>query len=87
MKLGLDPSRCTGCLCCELACSFHHSGHTRFQPEISSIRIHRSNVDKSIRMTLDDTCDGCASERSVMCVDACVFATLGVVGDNRSVHE
>jgi Fe-S-cluster-containing hydrogenase component 2 len=79
MRLWMDPAKCTGCLRCELACSFHHSGRTRFQPELSSIRVSRSNVDKSVRMTIDDSCDGCASERSVLCVRACVFNALGTL--------
>ena len=79
MKFWMDPHKCTGCLRCELACSFHHSGHTCFEPERSSIRIYRSNVDKAIRMVLDDSCDFCAAENNVaLCVRACVFKALGV---------
>lgn len=78
MKFWMDPGKCTGCLCCELACSFHHSGRKYFQPERSSIRVSRSNEDKSMRMSLDDTCDGCAGEKLVLCVRACVFNALGL---------
>lgn len=77
MRLWIDPAKCTGCLRCELACSFHHSGRTCFQPERSSVRVSRSNVDKSIRIALDDTCDGCSGENFLLCVRACVFNALG----------
>ena len=83
MRLWMEPAKCTGCLLCELACSFHHSGRTRFQPERSSIRVDRSNVDKSIRMALNDSCDGCADERSPLCVEACVFSALGMIRERR----
>lgn len=78
MKLWIDPAKCTGCLRCELACSFHHSRHISFQPERSSLRVNRSNVDRSIRIAFDDSCDGCAGERFALCVRACVFNALGV---------
>lgn len=76
----MDPSTCRGCLRCELACSFHHSGHRFFQPSLSSTRIFRSNVDKTVRMVIDDTCDGCATEPDALplCVRACVFGARGV---------
>ncbi len=77
MRLWMDPAKCTGCLCCELACSFHHNDRTSFQPEKSSLRIWRSNVDKSIRMSMDDSCDGCEGELEPLCVRACVYAALG----------
>lgn len=78
MKLWIDPAKCTGCLRCELACSFHHSRHISFQPERSSLRVNRSNVDRSIRIAFGDSCDGCAGERFALCVRACVFNALGV---------
>ncbi len=78
MKLWIDPKKCTGCLRCELACSFHHSGRVSFQPERSSLRVNRSNSDKSMRIALDDGCDGCAGERFALCVEACVFNALGM---------
>lgn len=78
MKLWIDPRKCTGCLRCELACSFHHSGHTCFQPERSSLRVARSNADKSLRIAFADSCDGCENERFPLCVRACVFSALGL---------
>lgn len=80
MKFWVDLQKCTGCLRCELACSFHHSGHTCFEPERSSIRIYRSNIDRSMRMVFDDSCDYCPDERPMaLCVGACVFGALGII--------
>lgn len=80
MRLWIDPSKCTGCLRCELGCSFHHSGNQSFQPERSSLRVVRSNVDKSTRIAFDDSCDGCVGEVTPLCVRSCVFNALGVPG-------
>lgn len=79
MKLWMDPKTCRGCLRCELACSFHHSGHREFNPEISSTRILRNNENKEITMALDDTCDQCENEDMLLCVNACVFGARGTV--------
>ena len=80
MKIWMDPGRCRGCLRCELACSFHHSGHRFFDPALSSTRIFRSNADKTVSMTIDGTCDGCADEPRPLCVKACVFGARGISG-------
>ena len=78
MKMWMDPAACRGCLRCELACSFHHSGHTAFNPELSSTRVFRSNDTKAIRMALNDSCDHCDNENFPMCVKACVFGARGI---------
>jgi Fe-S-cluster-containing dehydrogenase component len=74
----LDPDRCRGCLRCELACSWRRSGRRLFQPSLSSTRVLRSNEDRSVTMTIDATCDGCAGERTPLCVEACVFGARRV---------
>ena len=78
-KLWLNPKKCTGCLRCELACSFHKSGHKFFNPEISSTKITRNNDNKEIIMSIDDTCDFCIDEDIPLCVKHCVFGARGIV--------
>ncbi len=73
----MDPGRCRGCLRCELACSWRHSGRRMFQPSISSTRVTRDNDTRRISMTIDSTCDGCAGEPAPLCVQACVFGARG----------
>ena len=80
----MDPGRCRGCLRCELACSWHHSGHREFRPAISSTRVSRSNENRLITMSIDATCDGCAGEEGPLCVRACVYGARGVVEARRA---
>jgi len=79
MKIWMDPVNCRGCLRCELACSFHHSGHTTFNPELSSTKVLRSNDTKAMTMVLDDSCDYCHNENFPLCVRACVFGARGLL--------
>jgi len=80
-KLWMDPKKCKGCLRCELACSFHRSGHKFFNPELSSTTVSRNNENKKIVMQIDETCDFCESEDEdfPLCVKYCVFGARGVV--------
>jgi carbon-monoxide dehydrogenase iron sulfur subunit len=61
--LVVDPSKCTGCRACELACSFTHEG--AFVPELSRIRVVRL-VDRGVNVPI--VCVHCARPP---CVDAC----------------
>ena len=78
-KLWVDPHKCKGCLRCELACSFHKSGHKFFNPEISSTQIARNNDHKEIIMMVDETCDLCKDEVIPLCVKYCPFGARGIV--------
>jgi carbon-monoxide dehydrogenase iron sulfur subunit len=78
-KLWMDPHKCKGCLRCELACSFHKSGHKFFNPETSSTQIARNNDHKEIIMMVDETCDLCIDEDAPLCVKYCVFGARGVI--------
>lgn len=73
----MQPNVCRGCLRCELACSFHKSKHRSFNPAISATKVLRNNVDKSITMMIDDTCDLCTNEDAPFCVMSCVFGARG----------
>jgi hypothetical protein len=56
-----------------MACSFHHSGRTSFQPSISSTKIVRDNDTGRITIELDETCDLCQGEETALCVRYCVY--------------
>ena len=83
MNLWMDPKKCRGCLRCELACSFHKSGHKFFNPTLSSTRVTRNNENKLVTMILDETCDSCANEDTAFCVKACVFGARGIIGKTK----
>ncbi|MDH4207327.1 MAG: 4Fe-4S dicluster domain-containing protein [Anaerolineae bacterium] len=61
--LVVDPSKCTACRACELACSFTHEG--AFAPWLSRIRVVRI-VDRGVNVPI--VCVHCAWPS---CVDAC----------------
>ncbi len=56
-----------------MACSFHHSSRTSFQPSISSTKILRDNDTGHITIELDETCDLCPGEETPLCVRYCVY--------------
>jgi Fe-S-cluster-containing hydrogenase component 2 len=73
------PVACTGCLRCELACSFHHI--RRFSRSSSSIQVIKSIFEpyKDPEITICQTqhaarpiCDQCAGEEgSPLCLQFC----------------
>lgn len=72
--LGINLDKCTGCKSCEIACSFHFS--KVFSPQISAIRIWRSNVSGDIEMSLHSNCDLCNNEEEPLCVKYCAPKAL-----------
>ena len=79
IDLSFIAEKCRGCLRCELACSFHHSGWSLYQPAISSTHIRRDNENKRITMFMDSSCDFCMNEKFPLCVKACPFGARGVI--------
>jgi Fe-S-cluster-containing hydrogenase component 2 len=75
----LDASKCKGCRACELACSFHHSGHKLFGPAMSSTRVSRNNDTAKITMSIDSTCDFCFGEEQALCVKYCAYGARSVI--------
>ncbi len=73
-----NPKLCTGCLICEMACSFHHT--KRFSRSQSSIRVRKSifNQEEGVKITIYHkkiegslVCDFCREEDSPRCVQLC----------------
>ena len=73
-KLNVNTEKCYGCRFCELACSYHHGGV--FSPELSSIRISKSNRTGKIEWRIDSTCDSCEVEEQPLCVRYCFYGAL-----------
>ena len=74
--IAVDPSKCVACMMCELACSYHHKKY--FDPQISSIEIHR--VGKEMVVTgvvyrqesgTHIACDQCEGEAEPLCKKYC----------------
>ena len=73
-----NPEACTGCLICELACSFHHIG--KYSRSHSSIKVNKSIFDpqKGAQITISHTkkdaylaCDLCHGEEFPLCIRFC----------------
>lgn len=69
---------CTGCLICEMACSFHHI--RRFSRSNSSIKVRKSifNPEEGVKITIlhkkgdgSPVCDFCREEDYLQCVQFC----------------
>jgi ferredoxin len=70
-KLALDPERCTGCLCCALACSLRHTG--RFNPERAFIRV--TGIPEHPAIEFDEGCTEC-----LRCAAYCPYGALRRIG-------
>ncbi len=66
------PERCTGCLICQLMCSFTFEG--RFNPSRARIKIDRA--DGSCRISFSRECTLCGR-----CAEHCLYGALEVRGE------
>jgi Fe-S-cluster-containing hydrogenase component 2 len=82
-----NPENCTGCLICEMVCSFHHTG--KYSRRHSSIRVSKSILDpaKGPEITIayeeekrKPVCDLCRGEGAPLCARHCPEDVLGVEG-------
>ena len=73
-----NPEVCTGCLICEMACSFHHI--RKYSRKHSSIRVNKSvfSREKGAQITIfyneksgNPVCDLCGEEDSPLCIRFC----------------
>jgi len=82
------PQSCTGCLICELACSFHHT--SKYSKSHSSIKIDKSifNPKQGTMITIYETqqgthpaCDYCEDEDvPPLCVRLCPEEVFSLEG-------
>ena len=68
--LHIEPSLCTGCLQCEMACSYEHEGE--FNPARSRIRVFEFEHG---RTSVPYTCTQCVE---AWCMKACPTAAISV---------
>lgn len=69
-SLLIDPEKCTGCLQCELACSFEHEGV--FNPARSRIKVFEFEHG---RRSVPYTCTQCDE---AWCLNACPVAAIEI---------
>ena len=67
-EVSIDLDRCTGCLNCQLICSFTY--HKIFNPDLAQIKIERG-LDDEKSAAFTNECVGCS-----VCVDYCVYGAL-----------
>ncbi len=67
-KIRIDLDKCTGCLNCQLICSFTY--HDIFNPSLARVRIERAG-DDSKGASFTDECLQCS-----ICADYCVYGAL-----------
>lgn len=68
--ININPDKCTGCLRCQLACSYLHTGV--FNPPAARILISTADSDRSISsITFTGECTGCG-----VCAEECLFGAL-----------
>jgi len=79
------PKACTGCLICEMACSFHHV--RKYSRSHSSIRVKKSifHPEKEPEITISyekegwgPICDHCDKEDSPLCTRFCPEGVLRI---------
>lgn len=75
-KSVIHPERCTGCMLCVLACSFHHT--KRFDRRISSVAVSTLGKEREMNILIHEVkdeerqaCDNCQGERIPLCVRYC----------------
>lgn len=67
-----NVSRCTGCMTCEVICSFVHEGECR--PALSKIKVYRGPFSGETKIKIEDDCDMCGGK--VECIRWCPVGVL-----------
>ena len=77
----IKDEKCTGCMSCELACSFHH--RKIFKPSVASIEVGIDEKERKIFITIYNreserhiACDNCIGEEIPLCVRFCSIGAL-----------
>ena len=85
-----NPEFCTGCLICEMACSFHHI--REYSRSHSSIKVNKSIFDRErgaeIEINSDKSrsvriCDLCKGEGSLLCIRFCPENVFEIERDEK----
>lgn len=72
-----NVSRCTGCMTCEIICSFVHEGECR--PALSKIRVWREPFTGETKIEVEDDCDMCGGR--IECIRWCPVGVLKLEGE------
>jgi len=73
-----NPENCTGCLICEMVCSFHHTH--KFSRSNSSIHVNKDISSLGERAEIEISydpekgrpcCDACFGEEAALCLSFC----------------
>jgi len=83
MYIMYNPSICTNCRRCQLACSYHQTG--KFSPSDSSIEVVFNNRTGLIKWAIDTTCDLCENEEGEMpyCVKRCSTGAINCQDEGK----
>lgn len=76
MEISVNKGKCTGCLSCELACSFHHT--KEFSLENASIRICFDS-EGGLGINVLPTCDMCIKEKVPLCMEFCPSGAIKLI--------
>ncbi len=74
------PAKCTGCMSCIIACSFHHA--KRFDKKMASIEVVVSKKERAIEILVrkeggpTPSCDSCTNEKGPLCIKYCTVGAL-----------
>jgi len=71
-KIQINDKRCTGCMTCLTACSFHFEG--QFIPSKARLRIHMDPFTGVVEGTVLDSCDHCDGKPE--CIRWCPVGAL-----------
>lgn len=82
-RIRIDEALCTGCVSCELACSFHFE--RQFKPSVSAITVYRDDRHGTVEIEISERCDLCANEKDgPLCVKYCASQALSLDGDTKN---
>jgi NAD-dependent dihydropyrimidine dehydrogenase PreA subunit len=71
VDIEIIKENCTGCLCCQLICSYTYTG--RFNPLRARLRV---SVREGARIEFTDDCIKCG-----LCVEYCTYGALRISGE------
>lgn len=75
-KIRAIPEACSGCLMCQLACSFAFT--KSYNPSQSRILIEEVDAISPFKITFTDECNDCG-----LCVKYCFYGALEMKEDKR----